>query len=76
MYIPKRALLATADALSVSLPAGLTEELVDCSGGEEVSLETGTRRKLEALEKVRAAHVHKSIQQQMPSVGLTRIGPT
>jgi hypothetical protein len=31
----------------------LTEELVDCSGGEEVSLETGTKRKLEALEKVR-----------------------
>jgi hypothetical protein len=32
--------------------AGLLEELVDCSGGEEVSLESGTRRKLEALDKV------------------------
>jgi ATP-dependent RNA helicase DDX18/HAS1 len=25
------------------------EELIDCSGGDEISLETGTARKLEAL---------------------------
>jgi hypothetical protein len=31
---------------------GLLEELVDCSGGEEVSLESGTARKLEALDQV------------------------
>eukprot|EP00877_Chromochloris_zofingiensis_P002029 jgi/Chrzof1/11827/Cz06g11130.t1 len=29
--------------------AGLTEELIDCSGGEEISLESGTARKLDAL---------------------------
>jgi hypothetical protein len=29
----------------------LIEELVDCSGGEEVSLESGTQRKLEALQE-------------------------
>lgn len=34
--------------------SGLLEELIDCSGGEEISLESGTRRKLEALDKVRA----------------------
>ncbi len=35
--------------------SGLLEELIDCSGGEEISLESGTRRKLEALDKVRGA---------------------
>lgn len=37
-----------------SLPyhTGLVEELVDCSGGEEVSLESGTARKLDALHAV------------------------
>lgn len=30
-------------------PAGVVEELIDCSGGDEISLETGTARKLEAL---------------------------
>jgi len=30
-------------------PPGVVEELIDCSGGEEISLETGTERKLEAL---------------------------
>eukprot|EP00879_Flechtneria_rotunda_P033385 GHRR01036971.1.p1 GENE.GHRR01036971.1~~GHRR01036971.1.p1 ORF type:complete len:103 (+),score=31.83 GHRR01036971.1:296-604(+) len=30
---------------------GLVEELIDCSGGEDVSLESGTQRKLEALAK-------------------------
>lgn len=34
---------------------GLTEELVDCSGGE-VSLEAGTQRKLEALDQALARH--------------------
>ena len=34
-------------------PSGLEEELVDCSGGDEISLEAGTQRKLEALMKVR-----------------------
>lgn len=29
--------------------AGVVEELIDCSGGDEISLETGTARKLEAL---------------------------
>lgn len=31
--------------------AGVVEELVDCSGGEEISLESGTQRKLEALSE-------------------------
>lgn len=30
-------------------PPGLVEELVDCSGGDEVSLESGTARKLDAM---------------------------
>lgn len=30
-------------------PAGVVEELIDCSGGDDISLETGTARKLEAL---------------------------
>eukprot|EP00775_Hariotina_reticulata_P010116 gene10116-10274_t len=30
---------------------GLVEELVDCSGGDEISLESGTQRKLEALQE-------------------------
>ena len=34
-------------------PIGLEEELVDCSGGDEISLEAGTQRKLEALMQVR-----------------------
>ena len=39
------------------LPAsGLHEVLIDCSGGEEVSLETGTLRKLEALDKALLQH--------------------
>jgi hypothetical protein len=33
------------------LCVGLQEILVDCSGGDEVSLESGTTRKLEALDK-------------------------
>lgn len=36
--------------------AGLVEELVDCSGGEEVSLESGAARKMEALGKSLGAH--------------------
>jgi hypothetical protein len=40
---------------------GLTEELVDCSGGEEVSLEAGTKRKLEALGKVSEGRVQASV---------------
>ena len=36
--------------------AGVTEELVDCSGGDEVSLESGVARKLEALSAALARH--------------------
>ncbi len=32
------------------------EELIDCSGGDEVNLETGTARKLQALRSTLAAH--------------------
>lgn len=35
---------------------GLTEELVDCSGGEDVSLESGTLRKLDALGRCLRKH--------------------
>ena len=31
---------------------GLEEELVDCSGGEDINLEAGTQRKLQALMQV------------------------
>lgn len=33
--------------------AGLEEELVDCSGGDDISLESGNQRKLDALSQVR-----------------------
>ncbi|GBF95962.1 DEAD-box ATP-dependent RNA helicase [Raphidocelis subcapitata] len=36
--------------------AGVTEELVDCSGGDEISLETGVQRKLEALTDALERH--------------------
>ncbi len=36
---------------------GLEEELVDCSGGDEITLEAGTQRKLEALTTVSRAWV-------------------
>lgn len=32
--------------------SGLEEELIDCSGGDVISLEAGIERKLEALMKV------------------------
>ncbi|MEW5304328.1 MAG: hypothetical protein WDW36_006945 [Sanguina aurantia] len=40
---------------------GLTEELLDCSGGEEVSLESGTNRKLEALGAAMVRHQSRRI---------------
>ncbi|GFR42534.1 hypothetical protein Agub_g3439 [Astrephomene gubernaculifera] len=36
--------------------AGLVEELVDCSGGDEVSEESGRKRKLEALQALLSRH--------------------
>ena len=33
------------------LRAGLVEELVDCSGGSVITEETGTARKLDALQR-------------------------
>jgi ATP-dependent RNA helicase DDX18/HAS1 len=36
--------------------AGVVEELIDCSGGDDISLETGTARKLEALAKAIERH--------------------
>eukprot|EP00198_Chlamydomonas_reinhardtii_P001248 XP_001690583.1 DEAD/DEAH box helicase-related protein [Chlamydomonas reinhardtii] len=36
--------------------AGLVEELVDCSGGDDISEETGRKRKLEALQTVVDRH--------------------
>lgn len=35
---------------------GLTEELLDCSGGAEISLESGTARKLDALGRSLSQH--------------------
>lgn len=32
-----------------TMNAGVTEQLVDCSGGEEITLEAGQKRKLDAL---------------------------
>ena len=40
---------------------GLVEELVDCSGGDEITLESGTQRKLSALSKVLAKHKAKRV---------------
>jgi ATP-dependent RNA helicase DDX18/HAS1 len=34
----------------------VVEELIDCSGGDDISLETGTARKLEALAKAIDRH--------------------
>ncbi|KXZ46522.1 hypothetical protein GPECTOR_43g959 [Gonium pectorale] len=36
--------------------AGLVEELVDCSGGDEVSEDSGRKRKLEALQQLLERH--------------------
>lgn len=41
--------VADTRCADVLLCPGLTEELIDCSGGEEISLESGTARKLDAL---------------------------
>lgn len=43
---PANYVLAHRPLLGIS---GLVEELVDCSGGDEVSLESGVARKLQAL---------------------------
>ncbi len=35
---------------------GLVEELVDCSGGDDISLDSGTQRKIEGLMRVLGKH--------------------
>ena len=40
------------DVSASSCRIGLEEELVDCSGGEDINLEAGTQRKLQALMQV------------------------
>lgn len=41
-----------AERTASALPAGITEQLVDCSGGSDMTHEGGTRRKLSALATV------------------------
>ena len=42
---------------------GLEEELVDCSGGEDINLEAGTQRKLQALTQVSLMQLNLSRDQ-------------
>lgn len=39
----------------------MIEEIVDCSGGEEITLESGIQRKLEAIDRLLARHRAKRV---------------
>ena len=42
--------------MMTDVSAGVTEQLVDCSGGDEITLEAGQKRKLDALAELLGHH--------------------